>query len=290
MTAPGVRDLDPVQLPDGRTLAVTQVGDPAGRPAFYLHGTGSSRLETHLYAAAAAEQGVRLIGWDRPGSGRSPAQPGRTIRDVVDDARAVAASLGVESAAVVGLSGGGSHVLALTALGDGLVRRGIAINPGPPSDPEVLAVLPDQAAKLIGLARTRPALFRVIADVLQARGNGPVGRLADWLRRRQLDPSDAAVLERPDVRPVMEAAALEGGVQPHAWRTEALILWQQPWEVPFERFPVPLDVYVGADDPFRPFGESLGRGGANVHVFPGGHVSGFVPEVMGQVMTLAARE
>lgn len=262
-----MRDLDPVQLPDGRTLAVTQVGDPTGRPAFYLHGTGSSRLETHLYAAAAAEHGLRLIGWDRPGSGQSPAQPGRTVRDVVDDARAVAASLGVESAAVVGLSGGGSHVLALTALGDGLVRRGIAINPGPPSDPEVLAVLPDQAARLIGLARTRPGLCR-----------------------RQLDPSDAAVLERPDVRPVMEAAALEGGVQPHAWRTEALILWQQPWEVPLDRFPVPLHVYVGADDPFRPFGEGLGRGGAHVHVFPGGHVSGFVPEVMSPVMALAARE
>jgi pimeloyl-ACP methyl ester carboxylesterase len=192
--------------------------------------------------------------------------------------------------AVVGLSGGGSHVLALTALGEGLVRRGVAINPGPPSDPHVLAVLPDQTAKLIALARTRPRVFRVIADVLQAHGNGPVGRLADRLRRRQLDPSDAAVLERPEMRPIVEAAALEGGVQPHAWRTEALMLWQQSWDVPLDRFAAPLDVYVGADDPFRRFGEGLARGGATIHVFPGGHVSGFVPEVMREVMALAARD
>jgi pimeloyl-ACP methyl ester carboxylesterase len=290
VTVPGVRDLDPVRLPDGRTLAVTQVGDPDGRPALYLHGTGSSRLETHLYAAAAAENGVRLVGWDRPGSGRSPAQPGRTIRHVVADARAVAASVGAESVAVVGLSGGGSHVLALTAVGDGLVRRGIAINPGPPSDPEALGGLPDQAVRLIGLARSRPGLFRVIADIMQARGDGPLGRLADRMRRRGLDPSDAAVIERPEVRALMEAAALEGAAQPHAWRTEALMLWSAPWGVPLGSFPVPLDVFVGADDPFRPFGEGLRRAGAHVHVFPGGHVSGFVPDVMAEVMALAARD
>jgi pimeloyl-ACP methyl ester carboxylesterase len=282
------RDLDPVRLPDGRTLALTEVGDPHGSAAFYLHGTGSSRLETHLYAAAALEHGVRLIGWDRPGSGRSPAQPNRTVLDVVADARAVAAALGLDTVAAVGLSGGASHVLALTAKSDGLVRRGIAVNPGPPSDPAVLVGLSPTFARLIGLARSRPGLFRVVADVTQARGWGPLGRLAEAARRRSLDPADAAVIARPDVRPLMEAAALEGGRQPHAWREEALILWRSPWGVSLEHFPVPLDVFVGSDDAFRPFGEGLGRAGATVHVFPGGHVSGFVPEVMARVMAVAA--
>ena len=51
-------------------------------------------------------------------------------------------------------------------------------------------------------------------------------------------------------------------------------------------FPVPLDVFTGDGDLFRPFAERLETVGATLHVFPGGHVSGFVPEVMRQVMAL----
>ena len=76
-----VRELDDLLLPDGRRLALCEVGDAYGVVAFYFHGTGSSRLETALYANAAAAHGVRLVGWDRPGSGGSPAQPGRTLLD-----------------------------------------------------------------------------------------------------------------------------------------------------------------------------------------------------------------
>jgi len=93
-----VWELDDVVLPGGRRLALCEVGDPSGRVAFYFHGTGSSRLETGLYASAAAAAGVRLVGWDRPGAGRSPAQPGRTLVDVVADTQAVAEHLGVASA------------------------------------------------------------------------------------------------------------------------------------------------------------------------------------------------
>jgi hypothetical protein len=61
-----VRELDDVVLPGGRRLALCEVGDPSGRVAFYFHGTGSSRLETGLYASAAAAAGVRLVGWGLP--------------------------------------------------------------------------------------------------------------------------------------------------------------------------------------------------------------------------------
>jgi hypothetical protein len=53
-----------------------------------------------------------------------------------------------------------------------------------------------------------------------------------------------------------------------------------------DEFPMPVDVFTGDGDLFRPFAERLERGGARLHVFPGGHVSGFVPEVMRQVMAL----
>ena len=70
-----------VRTPDGRVLAVEEAGDPAGRPVLVHNGTPNSR---HLYGPDtrdAAERGLRLIGYDRPGYGGSSPQPGRSVAD-----------------------------------------------------------------------------------------------------------------------------------------------------------------------------------------------------------------
>ena len=64
-----------VSTPDGRVLAVEDAGDSAGSPVLVHKGTPNSR---HLYGpnvADATAQGLRLIGYDRPGYGGST--PGR---------------------------------------------------------------------------------------------------------------------------------------------------------------------------------------------------------------------
>jgi pimeloyl-ACP methyl ester carboxylesterase len=281
-----VRELDDLVLPDGRRLALCEVGDPSGMVAFYFHGTGSSRLEAALYADAAAAQGVRLIGWDRPGAGRSSVQPGRTLLDVVADTRAVADHLGVDGVRVAGLSGGGSHVLALAAAGGPLVRGVVAVNPGPPAEDEILAGLPGQISRFMRLARDHPSVFATVSQVAQYRGTGKVAEVLESMRMRGQHPSDVEVLHRPEVYDAFRAAAVEGGRQPHAYTNEALIIWNQPWGVSLNRFPMPVDVFAGDGDLFRPFAEGLAGAGATVHVFPGGHVSGFTPEVMNQVVAL----
>jgi pimeloyl-ACP methyl ester carboxylesterase len=68
-----------VKTKDGRTLAVEDAGDRAGRPVLVHLGTPNSR---HLYGrtvADAAARGLRLISYDRPGYGESTPQPGRTM-------------------------------------------------------------------------------------------------------------------------------------------------------------------------------------------------------------------
>ncbi len=60
-----------VRTNDGRTLAVEEAGDLAGRPVLVHMGTPNSR---HLYrpsVADAAERGLWLISYDRPGYGGS---------------------------------------------------------------------------------------------------------------------------------------------------------------------------------------------------------------------------
>jgi pimeloyl-ACP methyl ester carboxylesterase len=103
---------------DGRTLEVHETGDPNGLPVLMHHGTPGSGLLYAPHADLALEQGVRLIGYDRPGYGASTRQPGRTVADAAADVAAIADELGLERYCSWGISGGGPHVLACAALCD----------------------------------------------------------------------------------------------------------------------------------------------------------------------------
>src|SRR6266567_1777569 len=101
-----------LRLHDGRAIGVASVGKSDGFPIFHCHGSGSSRLEVNLLAAAATAQGVRLIGLDRPGIGRSDAKASYQLLDWPDDVGEVADRLGIERFAVEGISAGGPYALA----------------------------------------------------------------------------------------------------------------------------------------------------------------------------------
>src|SRR4029079_2417459 len=66
----------------------------------------------------AREQGLRLIGYDRPGYGRSTRAAGRRGAGCVDHLHAIDDALGLERFATWGISGGGPHALACPALCD----------------------------------------------------------------------------------------------------------------------------------------------------------------------------
>lgn len=274
-----VRALDPVRLDGGRYLAICEVGDPDGDVAFYFHGTGSSRLEVEHFATAATAHGIRLVCWDRPGSGHSPLQEGRRLLSVVDDARAVAQALGVERVAVAGFSGGGCHVLALVATATDLVTRGVVINPAPPAADVHVAELPSPMDRLVATARDQPARLAVIIRGLELVG----GRFGEVLRLRSLPASDRAVVTGP-ARALFESVALEGARQAHAYGNEALMFWREPWGFALDSFPVPLDVFSGEEDPFRAFCRRLEAAGATFHGYAGGHNSCFVPDVEAQIV------
>lgn len=105
-----------VTTPDGRTLAVTEAGDPRGKPVIGHHGTPDSGTFTpRMLDELAREQGVRLIKYDRPGYGTSTRHEGRSVVDCVGDVHAIADALSLERFGSWGISGGGPHVLACAA-------------------------------------------------------------------------------------------------------------------------------------------------------------------------------
>lgn len=182
-----------MELTGGRVLGWDDVGDPAGVPVVYLHGTPDSRAARHPDDGLAAGLGVRLLALDRPGFGETtPLSPaGRFAGDLA----ALADAAGVDRLAVLGWSSGGFAALAAAAeLGERCARLTL-VGTVPPveayRDSDVLAALgpgrrafvemaleltPDEVADevaphLVPLPLT-PDLAR--AHVLE--GAGPVGR------------------------------------------------------------------------------------------------------------------
>lgn len=131
------------RLADGRELAYLEWGEATGYPAFYFHGTPSSRLEGVFADGAAKRNGFRLIAVDRPGFGRSTFQPGRRFREWPADVCDLADALGLREFGVVGHSGAGPHLFVCGALIPPTRLRFIgAFAPwGPLATPEIVSAL-----------------------------------------------------------------------------------------------------------------------------------------------------
>src|SRR6266487_1596636 len=89
MTTPPV-ETRTVTADGGRELLVEIGGDPKGLAILAHNGTPNTRHLRTPWLDDAAEHGIRLMSYDRPGYGGSTAQPGRTVADCAADVRAIA--------------------------------------------------------------------------------------------------------------------------------------------------------------------------------------------------------
>lgn len=104
-----------VSLRDGRTLEYADLGDPAGRPVLFFHGTPGTAGQGEIVADAARVAGVRLVAVSRPGYAASTNTP-PGLTSTAADALELADRLGLERLVTMGGSGGGPYALAVAAL------------------------------------------------------------------------------------------------------------------------------------------------------------------------------
>jgi len=244
-----------VRTPDGRTLAVETVGDLAGHPVLVHMGTPSSR---HLYGpnvADAAERGLWLIGYDRPGYGGSTPHPGRIVAGCAGDVRAICAALEIDRLAMWGWSGGGAHVLACAALLPDLVTAAASLASLAPYGAEGL----DWFA---GMGQDNVDEFELLlADQNAARAKidkerdetlaASAGDLAPMLESL-LTTVDAAVLEgkMAEYLSYADHEGLAPGSQ--GWWDDSCAQIR-PWGFELADIAVPVMVMHGRQDKFVPF-------------------------------------
>jgi len=165
------------RLPDKRTLAYMVAGEAAGPTVVANHGIPGSRLFARLLDDAARNAGVRLLVPDRPGYGRSDAPPGgRGLMDWRGDYEALLAHESVETATVLGFSGGGPFALAaVTSDRTGRIALLSATIPGSGSALTTLARVPFLLRGFfrLGAWRARRSGPEVIADQLTDRDLSP---------------------------------------------------------------------------------------------------------------------
>lgn len=139
-----------ITLPDGRTLAYEDTGNPKGTPVFFQHGTGDSRLCKYPDSSVTAKLNIRLITADRPGVGQSSLKPKRTLLDWADDIKVLADNLGIDKFVVAGHSGGGPHALAIAhVLGDRVSKIGLASPLAPFDEPGNQKLVIDKELSLV---------------------------------------------------------------------------------------------------------------------------------------------
>jgi pimeloyl-ACP methyl ester carboxylesterase len=245
-----------VRTPDGRTLAVEDAGDPAGRVVLVHGGTPNSR---HLYGpsvADAAGRGLRLIGYDRPGYGGSTPRPGYSIADCAGDVSAICAALEIDRLAMWGISGGGPYVLACAALLPDLVAAAASLASHAPYGAAGLdwfAGMDEDDADSNRLLLTDPQAARAKTD--KDRDEALATSASDLAQALEsfLSPADAAVLtgEMAEFLTYADHEGLAPGSQ--GWWDDACA-HVRPWGFQLSDISVPVLVLHGRQDKFVPFG------------------------------------
>jgi pimeloyl-ACP methyl ester carboxylesterase len=276
-----------VSLPDGRTLAYAEYGDPAGHPLIWCHGNPGSRREADLLEPILLQRlGVRAIVPDRPGIGLSTWRAQRQLTEWPTDLAALTAAIHVERFALVGISAGAPYALACArVMPHRITRAGIISGLGPFDALDAVARR-KQASQYFALARRSYWLVRGMVWMMEQGLRQPDNLMAQVMAN--LPPADQTALSDPRTRQSflnMLHEALRQGSRGLAWDA---VLVARPWGFDLRELKLPVTLWHGDADRNAP----LTMGGAmaeqlpnsHFHILPGeGHFSAvvrYMPQIL----------
>ncbi|AZG45663.1 alpha/beta fold hydrolase [Gordonia insulae] len=245
-----------VAVGDGRRrIGFAEFGSATGRAVFWLHGTPGARRQIPTEARAfAAENGVRIIGLDRPGVGSSTPYRYRDVAHFATDLEMVADSLGIAEFAVIGLSGGGPYALGVAhAFPQRVVAAGILGGVAPTVGPDAVAGgamrIGQLAAPVLGVAGA--PIGKVVSTVLSVAR--PVADPAISLYGRLSPQGDRELLSRPEFRAMFLDDLLHGGSRRMAAPFADIVVFSNDWGFRVPEVTVPVRWWHGDRDHIIPY-------------------------------------
>ncbi len=220
-----------------------------------MHGTPGARRQIPAEARRyAAQNGIRLIGIDRPGIGSSTPYQYGTVGEFPQDLTVIADTLGIGEMAVIGLSGGGPYTLACAAvMPDRVVAAGVLGGVAPTAGPDAisggLVALGAMAAPLLEVAGLPLRLLAVNLIKLIR----PVASPALELYARISPEGDRRLLGRPEFKAMFLDDLLNGSRKQMAAPIADLIAFSRPWGFRLDEVKVPVHWWHGDRDHIVPF-------------------------------------
>jgi pimeloyl-ACP methyl ester carboxylesterase len=234
----------------GVSLAVRELGTPDGRPVLHFHGTPGSRLEFDWFDADLGRAGLRLVTFDRPGYGRSPAAP-FSLTSVARLAVELVDGLGIGEFVTNGWSGGGPFALATAAVAP---VRVLAV--GVMSGAAPFQLLPGAIERLSGgdsEAARHLNTDSVTAAELFRRTFEPLGGQTDVesllaVLDGALSDRDKRVLRRPGIGEAFVADVHEASLQQFAGGGWDNVAWVGDWDFDVSDVRCPVHLWYGDED------------------------------------------
>lgn len=282
----------------GRRLSFAEYGVPRGRAVVWMHGTPGARRQVPVEARRLAlEQGLRIIGVDRPGIGSSTAHLYPDVLDWTHDLEHLLDALGVDSTHLIGLSGGGPYVLAAGAAMPERVHGiavlgGVAPTVGPDAAEGGAISLTVHLAPLLALGRVP---LGVAMNQFVRLAKPVAGSFLDLYAAVQ-PPGDKTLLSRPEFRAMFVDDLLNGNRFQSTAPINDLLLFCREWGFAPADVRVPVRWWHGDDDhivPLRHGRHVVDRlPDAELTVIEGeSHLGGLgvVEEVLGTLLGLGRR-
>ncbi len=261
---------------DGGVIALEVIGDRDATPVLLCHGLADSRLAAQWFEEAARELELCVIAPDRPGTGGSDRRFLAQLADWVDEAAAVLDALRIDTAVMLGVSGGGPFAAACAARIPARVRSLMLVCPlGLPQWPTD------------GMAEGERLALRLAAHA-PAFGGWGLGRLAAlarsspgaflWLTATSQPEADIRSMQQPEVRESFINCYLEAFRRGSWGVAQDLRLLTRPWGIDLGSITVPTSIHHGDADTTVPaqharlYAEAIP--GAQLQIHPGqGHFS-----------------
>lgn len=207
-------------------LAYRLQGDPDGFPVLALHGTPGSRFSGTPSKDALQALGLRVLTYDRPGYGDTPAGEDRPVRALAADLVELLDEAGITGpVGVLGGSSGAAGALALAALHPERVGAVALVwpvaprtdEPGSPGmgEREWIVGMEEQQRGIHALALQDPVFLRDQLEVHLGAHAGAAGIVAD------------------------------------------MVQVQEPWDVDLAQVSGPVDIWWGTDSAVSPAGHAV---------------------------------